>query len=77
MSWMIRSGRANSTHINGTLVPVEEPSTASIPDGRGTAAERYIRISDTPWNYLGVDGMTEEWWSTMSHCSPRLTYVKL
>ena len=28
-------------------------------------------------NYLGADGMAEEWWSTMSHCSPFLTKVKL
>lgn len=24
-------------------------------------------------NYLGGDGMAEEWWSTMSQCSPLLT----
>jgi hypothetical protein len=26
--------RPNSRHIDGTLVPVEEPSTASLPDTR-------------------------------------------
>jgi hypothetical protein len=27
-------GGLNSTHIHGTHVPVEEPSTASLPDFR-------------------------------------------
>jgi hypothetical protein len=33
MPWLLRiMGCPNSAHINGTLVPVEEPSTASHPD---------------------------------------------
>jgi hypothetical protein len=28
-------------------------------------------------SYLGVDGMAEEWWSTISQRSPFLTKVKL
>ena len=32
-NWLLRIvGRLNSNHIDGTLVPLEEPSTASEPD---------------------------------------------
>jgi hypothetical protein len=35
MIWLLRiMGCPNSAHFDGTLVPVEEPSTASIPDVR-------------------------------------------
>ena len=34
--------RPNSTHIDGTLVPVEEPSTASIPEMRTLFCEREL-----------------------------------
>jgi hypothetical protein len=32
MVWLLESWDLNSTHIHGTHVPVEEPSTASKPD---------------------------------------------
>jgi hypothetical protein len=34
----VNRGSLNSTHIYGTYVPVEEPSTASIADPRGRQA---------------------------------------
>jgi hypothetical protein len=40
MLWLFRiMGCLNSAHIDGTLVPVEEPSTASVAEDRGLPAE--------------------------------------
>ena len=43
------------------------------------AAAEPLRVSpfDNLVGYLGIDGMAEEWWSTISQRSPFLTYVKL
>jgi hypothetical protein len=38
-------GASNSTHIFGTYVPVEEPSTASIADFRLIAGRRFPALS--------------------------------
>src|SRR6185295_2644600 len=39
-SWLPPNrGHLNSNHVLGTLVPVEEPSTASLPDIRHRAAD--------------------------------------
>jgi hypothetical protein len=34
----------NSTHIHGTHVPVEEPSTASLAEAVGLAAQTFVVI---------------------------------
>jgi hypothetical protein len=46
MIWLLRIiGCPTSTHINGTLVPVEEPSTASIAAMR---AQAYVGMKRGP-----------------------------
>jgi len=40
-------GGLNSTHIHGTSVPVEEPSTASIPDSRTPAKQHLYSITSS------------------------------
>jgi len=45
--WLLRTvGALNSTHIHGTSVPVEEPSTASKADKR-TAAKYCYSITSS------------------------------
>jgi hypothetical protein len=44
MVWLLESWDLNSTHIHGTHVPVEEPSTASEADIR----RRHIKVGGRP-----------------------------
>src|SRR5499427_8200868 len=41
--WLLRIGGLNSTHIHGTSVPVEEPSTASKADSCTAANDALTR----------------------------------
>jgi hypothetical protein len=54
-------------HTAGTGLRTDEPVDA-LPRSRLPAVRPAILA-----NYLGGDGMAEEWWSTMSQCSPLLT----
>src|SRR5262245_61013224 len=46
MTWLLRIiGCSSSTHFDGTLVPMEEPSTASIPDIRNPLASMWVSIA--------------------------------
>src|SRR5262245_19243686 len=49
-------GASNSTHIFGTYVPVQEPSTASIPDSCTAARRGKFSARRRAYNWHGKNG---------------------